>query len=504
MQASGATMRDFQDDRSGAVAAVRNDRDAAAERIAQGLRRSPVSPLTLATVARGVDFATTALGLWFAAYATTAPSTFVPGFAALGACLTALVCVGALGLGGDHGLRALARLWRGWARVVAAGVVGAGAGLLAGIWTAPPAPFLAAAAAGVALLGLPGRAVVRMCATWVRDFGLSERRALIVGGGENAAELMRALTASPENDIRVCGIFDDRDDLRSPPVVMGVPKIGSVRSLVEFVRRAEIDMVIVTLPLSAERRIRELLSLVKVLPLDVRLSAYSADYAFPRRRASGAAEGGLIDVMRRPLAGSGRIRKRAFDLVLAGVALLLLAPVMLAVALAIRLESRGPVIFRQMRHGYNHRSVEVWKFRSMYHESTDATARRVVTREDPRVTRVGRFIRKTSLDELPQLVNVLRGDLSLVGPRPHVLAAVSSRQQAFEEIVEGYAARHKVPPGVTGWAQIHGWRGEIDDPEKLQKRFEHDLYYIENWSIWLDFYVLAMTPLRLLDTRNAY
>jgi len=128
----------------------------------------------------------------------------------------------------------------------------------------------------------------------------------------------------------------------------------------------------------------------------------------------------------------------------------------------------------------------------------------VVTRGDPRVTRVGRFIRKTSIDELPQLFNVLAGTLSLVGPRPHVLNAVSSRAQTFAEIVGGYSGRHRVPPGITGWAQINGWRGEIDDPEKLRKRFEHDLYYIENWSLRLDLYILAMTPLRLLRSENAY
>ena len=179
-------------------------------------------------------------------------------------------------------------------------------------------------------------------------------------------------------------------------------------------------------------------------------------------------------------------------------------PVLLATALAIRLETPGSVIFRQPRHGYNDRPVMVWKFRSTYAADCDPAARRIVTRDDPRVTRVGRVIRRWSIDELPQLFNVLTGELSLVGPRPHVLAAVSSRQESFEAIVEGYAARHKVRPGITGWAQIHGWRGEIDDPLALRRRVEHDLHYIENWSIWLDLRILAATPLRLLDTRNAY
>jgi exopolysaccharide biosynthesis polyprenyl glycosylphosphotransferase len=241
-----------------------------------------------------------------------------------------------------------------------------------------------------------------------------------------------------------------------------------------------------------------------VLPLDVRLSAYSDGYEFPRRQSQVPGEAGLIDVLRRPLGGEGRLVKRVFDAVLAACAIVVLSPLMLAAAIAIRLETRGPVLFRQLRHGYNHKPIEIWKFRSMRIETCDPDAREIVTRGDPRVTRVGRFIRKWSIDELPQLFNVLRGDLSLVGPRPHALDAVSSRHEAFESIVDGYAARHRVPPGVTGWAQIHGWRGEIDDPAQLKARFEHDLYYIENRSMALDLYVLAMTPLRLLNTRNAY
>ena len=283
----------------------------------------------------------------------------------------------------------------------------------------------------------------------------------------------------------------------------GVPKLGSLADLVAFVRAAEIDMLIVTLPLNADRRMREVLKAVEVLPVDVRLSDFSDDPRFPRRSLP-PASGGLIDVMSRPLRQRQRLMKRAIDLIGASAAILLLSPLMLATAVAIRLDTPGPILFRQPRHGYNHRPVVVWKFRSIYAGDCDPLARRIVTRDDPRVTRVGRAIRRLSIDELPQLFNVLRGDLSLVGPRPHALDAVSSRQELFEAIVDGYAARHKVRPGITGWAQVHGWRGEIDDPEALRRRVEHDLFYIENWSVWLDLRILAMTPFRLLDTRNAY
>jgi lipopolysaccharide/colanic/teichoic acid biosynthesis glycosyltransferase len=176
---------------------------------------------------------------------------------------------------------------------------------------------------------------------------------------------------------------------------------------------------------------------------------------------------------------------------------------MALIAIAIRLESAGPIFFRQRRYGFNNELIEVLKFRSMYVAQQDATASRLVTRDDPRVTRVGRIIRRASLDELPQLINVVRGQMSLVGPRPHATGAKADRD-LYENVVQGYFARHRMKPGVTGWAQINGWRGETDTHEKLVKRVEYDLHYIENWSVFLDLYIIAMTPISLLTGRNAY
>jgi lipopolysaccharide/colanic/teichoic acid biosynthesis glycosyltransferase len=156
-----------------------------------------------------------------------------------------------------------------------------------------------------------------------------------------------------------------------------------------------------------------------------------------------------------------------------------------------------------MRHGFNNNLIGVYKFRSMYTDQSDQTASKLVTKGDPRVTRVGRFIRKTSLDELPQLFNVLKGELSLVGPRPHALQAKAS-DRLYHDVVDGYFARHRVKPGITGWAQVNGWRGETDTSEKIQRRVEHDLYYIENWSVALDLYIMAKTPISLLKSENAY
>lgn len=338
---------------------------------------------------------------------------------------------------------------------------------------------------------------------WARN-GVMERRAVIVGGGKGAETLIRGLEMQEESDIRICGIFDDRDDRRSPPLVAGYPKLGTIRELVEFARLAKIDMLIVTLPLSAEKRVLALLKDLWVLPLDIRLSAHTSQLRFRPRSYSYIGQIPLLDVFDRPIADWDWIAKRAFDLFFASLALILLSPVFLATAIAIKLDSKGPVIFRQKRHGFNNRIIEVLKFRSMYQEMSDPTARKIVTRGDPRVTKVGRFIRKSSIDELPQLWNVLKGQLSLVGPRPHAVHAVSSMNETFVEIVDGYFGRHKVKPGITGWAQIKGFRGEIDQPDKLKKRVEHDLYYIENWSIFLDLAILAMTPISLFKTEHAY
>jgi exopolysaccharide biosynthesis polyprenyl glycosylphosphotransferase len=212
----------------------------------------------------------------------------------------------------------------------------------------------------------------------------------------------------------------------------------------------------------------------------------------------------VLDLFDKPIADWDLVLKWIFDKVCGWLLLILLSPLMLLTALAIKLDSKGPVLFRQRRFGFNNELVEVLKFRSMYVDQSDQGAAKLVTQDDPRVTRVGRFIRKTSIDELPQLLNVvLLGNLSLVGPRPHALQAKAA-DRFYDQVVDGYFARHRVKPGITGWAQIHGWRGETDTQEKIQKRVEHDLHYIENWSLLLDFLILLRTPLSLLNAKNAY
>lgn len=337
---------------------------------------------------------------------------------------------------------------------------------------------------------------------WGRN-GIMERRAVLVGGGTEAKKLIRALENQPDNDIRICGLFDDRDDSRSPPIVAGYPKLGTVAELVEFARLARIDMLIISLPLTAETRVLALLKKLWVLPVDIRLSAHASHLRFRPRAYSHIGSVPMLDIFDRPINNWDWVAKRCFDIFFSVLGIVVFSPVMLVTAAAIKIESKGPVFFRQMRHGFNNEVIEVLKFRSMYSDQCDPTARAAVTKKDPRVTRVGRFIRKTSIDELPQFFNVLAGSLSLVGPRPHSVYA-QTQDLLYAEVVDGYFARHKVKPGVTGWAQINGWRGEIDSGEKITKRTEHDLYYIENWSLLLDLKILFLTPIRLFNTDNSY
>jgi Undecaprenyl-phosphate glucose phosphotransferase len=356
---------------------------------------------------------------------------------------------------------------------------------------------------GIALLTVERVALARVIWVMARS-GRLERRVVVVGGGDLARELLRDLAKSDPAEVRLLGVFDDRGDARSPGNVEGFPKLGNVDDLVEFARATRIDLAIFALPISAEQRILEMLRKLWVLPIDVRLAAHANRLRLRPRSYSYVGSAPMLDVFDKPLADWDVVIKLAFDKIVGALALIALSPVLLATAIAIKLDSRGPVLFKQKRYGFNNELVEVFKFRSMYADKLDHGAKQLVTRDDPRVTRVGRIIRKTSIDELPQLFNVVfRSNLSLVGPRPHAIHAKAADRQ-YDEVVDGYFARHRVKPGITGWAQVHGWRGETDTQEKIQQRVDHDLHYIENWSLWLDIYILAITPISLVKTTNAF
>jgi Undecaprenyl-phosphate glucose phosphotransferase len=358
-------------------------------------------------------------------------------------------------------------------------------------------------------VGLAALVIERLCLRamvrgWARE-GRLDRRTIVVGSDQNGEKLIEALNAQDDSDIDILGVFDDRNDSRALETCAGSPKLGKVDDIIEFARRTRIDLVLFALPISAETRILEMLKKLWVLPVDIRLSAHTNKLRFRPRAYSYLGKVPTLDVFEAPITDWDLVMKWLFDHVVGAIILLLAAPLMGLVALAVKLDSPGPVLFRQKRFGFNNERIDVFKFRSLYHHQADPLAAKVVTKNDPRVTRVGRFIRKTSLDELPQLFNVVfKNNLSLVGPRPHAVQG-KLQSQLFDEAVDGYFARHRVKPGITGWAQINGWRGEVDSEEKIQKRVEFDLYYIENWSVLFDLYILLKTPLALMtENENAY
>lgn len=357
------------------------------------------------------------------------------------------------------------------------------------------------AAGGVLLL------VARLAMTiWVRRLkrrGTFNQRVAIFGAGAQGQRLADYILTTDKLTISIVGFFDDRRDGRVPTSAHGIPVLGTLADLVDTIRAGRVDQVIVALPWSAEARLQQVVSRLALTPVRIRLAPDLASFVFARRPVVLLGEMPVMTLFERPISGLDAWVKMAEDRILAALALTVFAVPMLLIALAIRLDSPGPIFFRQPREGFNNRPFRVYKFRSMYHNRSQHTEITQVSRRDPRVTRVGAILRKTSLDELPQLLNVMQGEMSLVGPRPH---APSTRAggRLFSDVLSSYAARHKVKPGITGWAQVCGWRGETDTEDKLIKRFEHDLYYIENWSIWFDFYVLARTVVALVLPTNAF
>ena len=342
-----------------------------------------------------------------------------------------------------------------------------------------------------------------LLARWARQ-GRLARRAVIVGGGESAAELVRRLESAAKASIQILGFFDDRGKSRSPEILGTYQKLGRFADLEAFCREQRVDLLIIALPTTAEERILQILKKLWVLPIDVRIAALGSKLTLRSRAYNYIGDVPFLPVFDKPMSDWSVALKLIEDRTLAGLALLVLSPLMALVALAIKLDSHGPVLFKQIRYGFNNEMIAVYKFRSMYVEQTDAHGAKMVTRDDPRVTRVGRFLRKTSLDELPQLFNVaFWGNLALVGPRPHALHSKAANR-LYDEVVDGYFARHRVKPGITGWAQVNGWRGETDTAEKLEQRVAHDLFYIEHWSMLFDLRILLLTPISLITCKNAY
>ncbi|HVM95657.1 MAG TPA: undecaprenyl-phosphate glucose phosphotransferase [Candidatus Acidoferrales bacterium] len=356
--------------------------------------------------------------------------------------------------------------------------------------------------AGLTLLSTNRLVLYHLTTKWSRA-GKLTRRVAVVGAGPIGQRLLVHLSnQTGASRLEIVGIYDDRSE-RLPRRCFGYPLLGDVDNLVRDVREDLIDMVIVALPLSADWRLSEVMKKLITVPVDVRICPDLFGFQIGACSVTHLGAVSLLNVVDRPLRDWHWIIKAAEDRILAVLILFMISPVMALIALLIKLDSPGPVFFKQKRYGFNNELIDVFKFRTMYHHAQDANAEQLTKRNDPRVTRLGSFLRRTSLDELPQFINVLRGEMSIVGPRPHALAAKAG-QILYQEAVQCYDARHRVKPGITGWAQVNGWRGETETVEQIQKRVEHDLYYIEHWSVALDLKIIVRTILGGFTGRQAY
>lgn len=341
---------------------------------------------------------------------------------------------------------------------------------------------------------------------WIRRLksqGVFNSRVAIYGASAQGQRLAKYIRGNSKLTISLVGFFDDRRDGRVPVTVDDLPVFGTTDDLIAMIREGLIDQVIVALPWSAEARIQQVVQKLALTPVRIRLAPDLASFAYSHRPLVLLGDLPVITLFERPISGMDAIVKRAEDLILTIGILAFIWPIMLLVAIAVKLDSPGPVFFRQPREGFNNKPFHVFKFRSMAHDKCETDSVQQATKGDMRVTRVGRIIRATSLDELPQFFNVLQGHMSLVGPRPHA-PSTRAAGRLFHEVVQTYAGRHKVKPGITGWAQVCGWRGETDTEEKLVKRLEHDLYYIENWSVSFDLYILFRTIFAVIFPKNAF
>ncbi|MCP4937029.1 MAG: undecaprenyl-phosphate glucose phosphotransferase [bacterium] len=326
---------------------------------------------------------------------------------------------------------------------------------------------------------------------------------IIIGDQKSAEQITSQLLSKERDELRISGVFYDGDAPIEPSSTNELVKRGALKEVFGFAQDNPIDAAIITHALSDHRHIEKILKVLHLFPIDIHVAAHPGSKKVTPTACSFVGDVPVFNLRDKPISGGNLVMKLLFDKIVATAMIVGLAPVMALIALALKLEGGKTILFKQKRIGFNNELIEIFKFRSMYENHADQNATKLVSKNDPRVTRVGRFIRRTSLDELPQLFNVLKGDLSLVGPRPHATHA-KANGELYDKVVDDYFARHRVKPGITGWAQINGWRGETDTYEKIRKRVEYDLYYVENWSILFDLQILLQTPLELLHDEQAY
>jgi putative colanic acid biosynthesis UDP-glucose lipid carrier transferase len=340
------------------------------------------------------------------------------------------------------------------------------------------------------------RIVLRLLLSSVRSRGFNTRSFVIAGGGELGQKLLNKISANQALGLIFRGYYDDRNINRNSE---NIEIEGDLDKLVADCKQGKIDRVYITLPMRAEKRIKWLMNELADSTASVYLVPDIFIFELLHARSDVIAGIPTISIYDSPLDGSNAIIKRIEDLVLSSIILILITPILIVISIAVKVTSSGPVLFKQIRYGMDGKPIKVWKFRSMtvMENGTKVTQAK---RNDVRLTQIGSFIRSTSLDELPQFFNVLQGRMSIVGPRPHAVA----HNEEYRTIINGYMLRHKVKPGITGWAQVNGWRGETDTLDKMEKRVEYDLDYIRNWSLGFDIKIVISTVFKGFIDKSAY
>ncbi len=331
-----------------------------------------------------------------------------------------------------------------------------------------------------------------------RRSGWNHKHIVIFGAGALGNTVAGRITSEDWIGFQIKAFFDD-DEKKAGTKINSIPVL-SAKDISKYLEENDILELWITLPLRNETRVKELLHELRHLTISIKYIPDIFGFNLFNQEVSEIAGVPILQLNGTPIQGMNRVLKEVEDKVFSFLILTLVSPIILIIAIAIKIESKGPILFKQRRHGWNGDEIKVYKFRSMFVHNENGDKVTQATKNDNRITKVGRFIRKTSLDELPQFFNVIQGRMSIVGPRPHALA----HNEEFKDRVKYYMQRHKVKPGITGWAQINGLRGETDTLEKMTRRIEYDLFYIENWSLWFDIRIIFMTVLTGFTDENAY
>lgn len=343
------------------------------------------------------------------------------------------------------------------------------------------------------------RIVIRVLLRLIRRNGFNLRFVAIAGAGELGRDVARRLAASPWTGLKVVGLYDDDPRLQEQQFE-GIQVRGGLHRLPHEVAELGIDQVWIALPLQHGKKVTALMNHLSRLPVEVTFVPDIYGFQLLNHAIGEVAGFPVIHLMQSPLSGAKGFLKALEDRILAALILLIASPIMLLIIIGVKLSSPGPVFFRQLRGGLQGERIRVWKFRSMKHQPEPVGQVNQAIPGDLRVTAFGAFLRRTSLDELPQFFNVLKGDMSIVGPRPHAI----EHDKYYRQEIDAYMLRHHVKPGITGWAQVNGWRGETGEIQKMEMRIKHDLYYINNWSLWFDLRIIFMTIFMMLAGRNAH